>query len=95
MKLESYKIKELITAGNNAAAARLLLDVFRVPSHIEISSILTIAGDSNKMLIWIGDDYYEWSDGVGFDHGTHLYPAYDSVLHQYTHSVTIWFIEKE
>jgi hypothetical protein len=75
MKLESYAISDALLAGQTETAIRILLDHFGLPQP-DVLPKITIIPKQNipRLLVWAGDDFFEWASVTGFDKGSHSYP---------------------
>lgn len=95
LKLESYLISELLSAGASYEAADALLAYFNMPPRERDIPITTIIGNGDtRLLIWCGDFYYEWTEGLGFDTGSHNYPLSHEVSRTPPESIIIWRRQK-
>jgi len=77
MKLESYVIMEALATGDTATAIRALADHYGLlySANVPVTVIPKNSTVYNitRLLLWCGDDFYEWCCSTGFDRGTHPY----------------------
>ena len=77
MKLESYEIAEALKSRQIEVAVRLLLDHFCLPQPDALPDTSLISSDGvPRVLVWAGDEFFEWAANTGFDKGVHSYPLY-------------------
>jgi hypothetical protein len=75
MKLQSYVIADALQNRQIETAVRILLDHFGLPQP-DVLPKITIIPEQNitRLLVWAGDDFFEWASVTGFDKGSHSYP---------------------